>query len=130
MLKETNGEKKKIYFSDFNGVHCTKADEFCSFESFMKAQYERNKEERNYTDYETIKYDNSEKCYVFCLTDTWQSKALWEAECFSHNYEGFCIGYKATLFELDHYGLSALYAKIAVSKIKLTALIFFITVLL
>ena len=52
-----------------------------------------------------------QRYYVFCLTDTWQSKYLWEAECFGHNYEGFCIGYKATLFELDHYGLSVKYEK-------------------
>ena len=46
-IKETLAEKKEIYFSDFNGVNCTSANEFCSFESFMQEQYERNKDEQN-----------------------------------------------------------------------------------
>lgn len=56
-IKETLAEKKEIYFSDFNGVNCTSANEFCSFESFMQEQYERNKDEQKYSDYETVKYE-------------------------------------------------------------------------
>lgn len=48
---------KEISFSDFAGVTCTKANEFCSFEDFKQEQYERSKENSKYSDYETVKYE-------------------------------------------------------------------------
>lgn len=45
-----------------------------------------------------------DKYRIYCVADYWKSDFFWDSDCFCKNYEGFCIGYKATdLFNQKTY---------------------------
>ena len=96
-VERTIEEKKNLYFSDFSGVTCTKANELHSFEDFKQEQYERSKEDSKYSDYETVKYEvfNTVNCADSNPLEeakilTWSNKIYADTRNISHRFALLC----------------------------------------
>ena len=96
-IDRTIEEKKNLYFTDFSGITCTKANELRSFEDFKQEQYERSKEDSKYSDYETVKYEvfNTVNCADSNPLEaakilTWSNKIYADTRNKSHRFTLLC----------------------------------------